>query len=48
MGQDDAHGPAITLLAAYQGMSLLANTLRDPELLADQGRRLTEWVDSLA
>ena len=48
MGQDDARGLAITLLAAYQGMSLLTNALRDPELMADQGRRLTEWVDSLA
>ncbi|WP_329250860.1 TetR/AcrR family transcriptional regulator [Actinoallomurus sp. NBC_01490] len=48
MGRDDARELAIGLLAAYQGISLLTNTFRDPELMATEGRRLERWIDSLA
>jgi TetR/AcrR family transcriptional repressor of nem operon len=48
MGRDDARELAVALLAAYQGISLLTNTFRDPELMAGEGRRLERWIDSLA
>ncbi|MER6956255.1 MULTISPECIES: TetR/AcrR family transcriptional regulator [unclassified Streptomyces] len=38
---------AVTLVSAYQGMSLLANALRDPDLMTRQGTRLLHWLDSL-
>ncbi|MFC8826648.1 TetR/AcrR family transcriptional regulator [Streptomyces sp. NPDC057137] len=38
---------AITLVAAYQGMSLLANALRDPSIMTREGTRLLRWLDSL-
>jgi AcrR family transcriptional regulator len=48
MGRDDARDLAIALVASYQGISLLANTFRDPELMLTEGRRLERWIDSLA
>jgi len=48
MGRKDARDLAVALLAAYQGISLLTNTLRDPELMIREGRRLDRWIDSLA
>jgi TetR/AcrR family transcriptional repressor of nem operon len=47
MGRRDAHDLALGLIASYQGISLLTNTLRDPELMAREGRRLERWIDSL-
>jgi TetR/AcrR family transcriptional repressor of nem operon len=47
MGRKDARDLAVALLAAYQGISLLTNTLRDPELMIREGRRLCLWIDSL-
>jgi TetR/AcrR family transcriptional regulator, transcriptional repressor for nem operon len=47
MGRNDAHDLAVALVAAYQGISLLTNTLRDPELMTREGRRLDRWIDSL-
>ncbi len=47
MGRDDARDLAVTLIAAYQGAALLTATLRDPDLLAREGRRLERWLDSL-
>ncbi|WP_433553412.1 TetR/AcrR family transcriptional regulator [Micromonospora zamorensis] len=38
---------AITLVGAYQGMSLLANALRDPEIMTREGVRLTHWLNTL-
>ncbi|MBE1531641.1 TetR/AcrR family transcriptional regulator [Actinomadura algeriensis] len=43
-GPDDL---AVTLVAGYQGMSVLANALRDPEIMTREGARLTRWLDSL-
>ncbi|WP_415952021.1 TetR/AcrR family transcriptional regulator [Streptomyces sp. KLOTTS4A1] len=38
---------AVALVSGYQGMSLLANALRDPEIMVRQGARLLQWIDSL-
>jgi AcrR family transcriptional regulator len=48
MGRRDARDLAVALLAAYQGISLLTNTLRDPQLMIREGRRLDRWIESLA
>ncbi|SEF91144.1 DNA-binding transcriptional regulator, AcrR family [Nonomuraea solani] len=48
MGRADARELAVALIAAYQGISLLTNTFRDPGLMAMEGRRLERWIDSLA
>jgi TetR/AcrR family transcriptional repressor of nem operon len=48
LGRADAHELAVELVAGYQGMSVLANALRDPEIMTSRGRRLTAWVDTLA
>ncbi|MEU9704206.1 TetR/AcrR family transcriptional regulator [Streptomyces sp. NPDC047981] len=47
LGQPDPEGMALTLVGAYQGMSLLANALRDPEVMEHEGARLIAWIDSL-
>uniref|UniRef100_UPI00389AB231 TetR/AcrR family transcriptional regulator n=1 Tax=Streptomyces smaragdinus TaxID=2585196 RepID=UPI00389AB231 len=38
---------ALTLISGYQGMSLLANALRDPDIMTREGTRLLHWLDSL-
>ncbi|WP_261808360.1 TetR/AcrR family transcriptional regulator [Nonomuraea sp. C10] len=38
---------ALTFVGAYQGMSLLANALRDPEVMTREGNRLIRWLDAL-
>ncbi|WP_331770640.1 hypothetical protein OG948_44095 (plasmid) [Embleya sp. NBC_00888] len=49
MGHDtDARELALALIGAYQGMSLLTNALRDPDVMLTQGRRLGDWIDALA
>jgi AcrR family transcriptional regulator len=48
MGRRDARDLAIALIAAYQGIALLTNTFRDPELMTREARRLDRWIDSLA
>jgi TetR/AcrR family transcriptional regulator, transcriptional repressor for nem operon len=47
MGRRDARELAVALIASYQGISLLTNTFRDPQLMAREGRRLERWIDSL-
>lgn len=47
MGRDDARELAVALLASYQGISVLTNALRDPELMEVEGRRLSAWLDTL-
>ncbi|GGS76399.1 TetR family transcriptional regulator [Planobispora rosea] len=47
LGLPDSDDLALTLVAGYQGMSLLANALRDPDVMTRQGARLTRWLDSL-
>ncbi|MEU6194961.1 TetR/AcrR family transcriptional regulator [Streptomyces sp. NPDC047061] len=46
-GPDGPDDLALTLVAGYQGMSLLANALRDPEIMNREGARLLRWLDSL-
>jgi AcrR family transcriptional regulator len=48
MGRRDARDLALALIASYQGIALLTNTFRDPELMTREGRRLERWIDSLA
>jgi AcrR family transcriptional regulator len=48
MGRRDARELAVALIASYQGIALLTNTFRDPQLMASEGRRLERWIDSLA
>ncbi|MFF7985385.1 TetR/AcrR family transcriptional regulator [Streptomyces sp. NPDC007901] len=43
-GPDDL---ALTLVAGYQGMSLLAHALRDPDVMTREGARLLRWLDGL-
>ena len=47
MGRRDARELAVALIASYQGIALLTNTFRDPELMTREARRLERWVDSL-
>jgi AcrR family transcriptional regulator len=48
MGRRDAHELAVALIASYQGIALITNTFRDPELMSREARRLERWIDSLA
>jgi TetR/AcrR family transcriptional regulator, transcriptional repressor for nem operon len=48
MGRADARDLAIALVASYQGIALLTNTFREPDLMVREGRRLERWIDSLA
>lgn len=50
LGKDEAaaHDHAVTLVSIYQGASLLANTFRDPGLMAAQARQLEAWIDTAA
>jgi AcrR family transcriptional regulator len=47
LGRRDAHDLALELIAAYEGSALLANALRDPDVLTRVGRRLDRWIDAL-
>jgi TetR/AcrR family transcriptional regulator, transcriptional repressor for nem operon len=47
LGQRDARDLALALFAGIQGAALLANTFRDPTILARQGRHLERWIDAL-
>ncbi|WP_327045599.1 TetR/AcrR family transcriptional regulator [Microbispora sp. NBC_01189] len=47
LGLPEPDGLALTLVGAYQGMSLLANALRDPEIMTREGNRLLGWLGSL-
>jgi TetR/AcrR family transcriptional regulator, transcriptional repressor for nem operon len=48
MGRPDARELAVALIASYEGIALLAATLRDPSLITAEGDRLTRWIDSFA
>jgi TetR/AcrR family transcriptional repressor of nem operon len=48
MGRRDARDLAVGMIASYQGIALLTNTFRDPELMRRECRRLERWIDSLA
>lgn len=46
LGHRDAPDLAMTMLATVQGCALLANTLRDPNIMTTQIRRLERWIDT--
>ena len=46
LGRRDARDLAIDLLAAYEGHALLANTMRDPNVLTRAARRIDQWIDT--
>ena len=48
LGRRDAHELAVALIASYQGIALLTNTFRDPDMMTREGRRLERWIDSLS
>lgn len=48
MGKDDPRHLAITLIGAFQGASLLANSFNDPTIMTREAGRLERWIDSLA
>ncbi len=48
MGRRDARDLAVALIASYQGIALLTNTFRDPQLMTREARRLDRWIDTLA
>jgi TetR/AcrR family transcriptional regulator, transcriptional repressor for nem operon len=48
IGRRDARDLAVALIASYQGVALIANTLRDPEVMAREVRRLARWIDDLS
>jgi TetR/AcrR family transcriptional regulator, transcriptional repressor for nem operon len=48
MGRDDARELATAMIAAYEGIALLAAALRDPGLISTETNRLSRWIDSLA
>jgi AcrR family transcriptional regulator len=43
----DKAGLALHLLAVLQGVSLLANCFRDPNVVLEEGKRLNAWIDAL-
>ena len=47
IGRRDARDLAVALMASYQGIALLTNTFRDPELMTREARRIERWIDSL-
>jgi TetR/AcrR family transcriptional repressor of nem operon len=48
MGRRDAPELAINLFSGVQGGALLANALRDPDIMIGQVRHLDRWIDSLS
>ena len=48
MGRDDARELATALIAAYEGIALLAAALRDPSLISTETNRLSRWIDFLS
>jgi TetR/AcrR family transcriptional regulator, transcriptional repressor for nem operon len=44
MGRPDPDDVALGFVSAYQGMSLLANALRDPEVMRRGGAQLLSWI----
>jgi AcrR family transcriptional regulator len=43
----EKRGLALHLLAALQGVSLLANCFRDPAVVTEEAKRLNAWIDTL-
>jgi TetR/AcrR family transcriptional repressor of nem operon len=43
----DAQGLAVHLLSALQGIAVLAHTLRDPNIVVAEARRLQGWIQTV-
>ena len=48
LGRRDARELAIAFFSGVQGGALLANALRDPDLMTGQVRHLERWIDALS
>jgi TetR/AcrR family transcriptional regulator, transcriptional repressor for nem operon len=48
LGRRDARELAIAFFSGVQGGALLANALRDPDIMTGQVRHLERWIDSLS
>jgi hypothetical protein len=48
LGRGDARELAVGLFAGVQGAALLANALRDPEIMTGHVRQLERWIDELS
>jgi len=48
MGHRDARDLAVAFMAAYHGIALITRTLRDPDLMRREARRLEGWIDSIS
>src|SRR5215831_12370329 len=48
MGRGDARELAVSLFAGVQGGALLANALRDPDIMTGHVRHLERWIDGLS
>jgi TetR/AcrR family transcriptional regulator, transcriptional repressor for nem operon len=48
MGRRDARELAVALFAGVQGGALLANALRDPDIMTSHVHHLERWIDSLS
>ena len=47
LGRRDARDLAIAFFAGIQGAALLANALRDPDIMTSHVRHLERWIDTL-
>ncbi|HXA31632.1 MAG TPA: TetR/AcrR family transcriptional regulator [Acidimicrobiales bacterium] len=47
IGTPDADDLALALLGAYEGAALLSHSLRDPQVIQSEVRRLKAWIDSM-
>src|SRR5918996_1064358 len=45
MGKRDARDLAVAMISSYQGIMLLTNTFRQPELIDREARRLDRWIE---
>ncbi len=43
----EGRGLAVHLLSATQGVSMLAHTFNDPQMITTEAKRLKEWIRSL-
>jgi AcrR family transcriptional regulator len=44
---EDSRGLAVHLLSATQGVSVLAHTFHDPQMIENEAERLKEWIRAL-
>jgi hypothetical protein len=47
LGREDAQELGVALVAAVQGIILMANAMHDPQVLARQVARVKQWVAQL-